>query len=69
MSKEGKVSNTHKPNEERMIEIERENLFQEVTHDRVRKRRKRSTSAPVFKLYSQHQTMILPPSLAELIPE
>src|SRR5271167_4787825 len=46
----------------------RENLFQEVTHEGVRKRKKRSASAPVFKPYTQHQTMVLPPSVEDLIP-
>jgi len=51
-----------------MNEEGRENLFQEITHERVRKRKKRSASAPVFKPYLQHQTMVLPPSVEELIP-
>jgi transposase len=51
-----------------MNEEGRENLFQEVTHERVRKRKKRSGGAPVFKPYLQHQTMVLPPSIEDLIP-
>lgn len=35
--------------------------------DRVPKRRKRRPSPPVFKPYHQHQLMLLPPSLEELI--
>jgi hypothetical protein len=31
--------------------------------------KKKKQSAPVFKPYTQHQTMMLPPSLEELIPD
>jgi transposase len=34
-----------------------------------RRRKKKKRSEPVFKPYTQYQTMILPPSLEELIPE
>lgn len=49
---------------------EKETLFGTISEEKtkIRKRKKKRTSAPVFKAYAQNQTMILPPSLEELIP-
>lgn len=43
-------------------------LFDEASPSRVQKRKK-AKSKQVFKPYTQHQVMLLPPSLEELIPE
>jgi len=49
----------------------RETLFGGISEVRtkIRKRKKKKQSAPVFKQYTQHQMMMLPPSLEELIPQ
>jgi len=41
--------------EDKMMEQKRENLFQEITKEPVRKRKKKAPSTPVFKPYAQHQ--------------
>jgi len=57
----------------KMSEIEKksETLFNEIseTHTKIRKRKKKRPSAPVFKPYTQQQMLMLPPSLEELIPQ
>jgi transposase len=40
-----------------------------VEKNKSNKRKKKKESAPVFKPYTQHQTMMLPPSIEELIPQ
>jgi transposase len=48
-----------------------ETLFDGISEvqTKIRKRKKKKGSAPVFKQYTQHQTMMLPPSIEELIPQ
>jgi len=48
-----------------------ETLFNEISEmdTKIRKRKKKKPSAAVFKTYTQHQMMMLPPSLEELIPQ
>jgi hypothetical protein len=41
-------------------------MFNEPTSRQAK--RKKAQSAQVYKPYAQHQTMLLPPSLEELIP-
>jgi len=53
---------------------EPETLFNTISEVKTKIRpawrdKKKKQSAPVFKPYTQHQTMMLPPSLEELIPE
>jgi transposase len=45
-----------------------ENLFADSSLEATKTKRKKANSAPVFKPYQQHQVMLLPPDLAELIP-
>lgn len=53
------------------IQQEPETLFETKSEmkTKILKRKKKKESAPVFKPYTQHQTMMLPPSLEELIPQ
>jgi len=46
-----------------------ENLFGEDGGPQARRRRKKAASKPVFKPYVQNQTVLLPQSLEEMIPE
>lgn len=69
LSKKSNKSKSQKIRDDIKMEKGRENLFQEVIRERVRKRKKKSPSVAVFKPYAQHQTMALPPSLEELIPD
>ena len=50
------------------METDIKNLFNDQASGK-RSRRKKARSKQVFKAYQQHQTMLLPPSLEELIPE
>lgn len=42
---------------------------EELEYSKMRKRKKKKTGKAVFKPYNQGQTMLLPPSLEELIPK
>ena len=46
-----------------------ENLFADPSLSPRRGKRRKAKSAPVFKPYQQHQVMLLPPNLEEMIPE
>lgn len=51
------------------MSTEPENLFAELSLSPKAGKRRKAKSAQVFKPYQQHQGMLLPPSLEELIPE
>lgn len=51
------------------MSTERENLFADPSLARKAGKRRKAKSAQVFKPYQQHQGMLLPPSLEQLIPE
>jgi len=51
------------------MRTERDNLFADPTLAGKASKRRKAKSAQVFKPYQQHQAMVLPPSLEELIPE
>ncbi len=48
-----------------------DSLFKEniVEDSQKRKRKKKRASKPKFIEYNQHQVMLLPPSIEEMIPE
>jgi transposase len=51
------------------MSTEPENLFNDPSLPKQSGKRRKAKSAPVFKSYQQHQMMLLPPSLEEMIPE
>jgi transposase len=51
------------------MSTEPENLFNDPSLPNQSGKRRKAKSAPVFKSYQQHQMMLLPPSLEEMIPE
>lgn len=51
-----------------LMQDEPRNIFGELSLQQQAPKRKKAGSEQVFKPYQQHQTMLLPPSLEELIP-
>lgn len=66
-----KEFNKRKERKMKEKQVESETLFGTKSEMRTRipKRKKKKGSSPVFKPYLQHQAMLLPPSLEELIPD